>query len=62
MEPKKKCTKCKEEKLLKDFRRNNKIKDGYMNWCKTCERNREKGRDLNMRAYAQIYFTHTGAF
>jgi hypothetical protein len=59
---KKACTKCKEEKPIAGFRKNNKIKDGYMNVCKTCERSREKARSAGDPEYAKHFFVHTEAF
>jgi hypothetical protein len=39
---KKKCTKCKIEKELSFFCKNNNSKDGYFYRCKECEKNRKK--------------------
>lgn len=39
----KKCTKCKNEKLLTDFNKNKKRKDGYNNICRICSN--QKSRD-----------------
>jgi hypothetical protein len=32
----KKCTRCKQDKPLSDFRVNNKAKDGLTTWCRPC--------------------------
>lgn len=32
----KKCTKCKKRKLITEFYKNLRYKDGYVSWCKKC--------------------------
>ena len=41
----KKCTKCKEEKGLKEFTRDNSKKSGYSSWCKICKSNYRRSKN-----------------
>lgn len=52
------CCDCKEEKALKQFRKNEKMKDGRMGRCSKCERAREKGREAKKDEYAKQFFVH----
>lgn len=38
----KRCSKCKEEKLLSEFHKNKAQNDGYNNYCKECDKIRQK--------------------
>lgn len=40
----KKCTKCKEEKTLNEFRKQTKMKDGHKPRCKVCDSQTQKKR------------------
>jgi hypothetical protein len=46
---KKTCHHCGEEKVLDDFPRHKKMKDGYGNTCKSCDRERSKSYRLKVR-------------
>lgn len=37
----KRCSKCKEEKIIEEYYKNNQTKDGYLNKCKACCKERE---------------------
>jgi len=37
-----KCTKCKQQKELTDFRKDNRTQDGYYTYCLICQRAAQK--------------------
>ena len=53
----KKCCDCKEEKLLDDFKKNGKMKDGRLNRCRVCEKEVATQRKEQKAEYAKKYFT-----
>ena len=62
MKDNKKCTKCKEDKVLEDFCVNNSVKSGRHSHCKVCMkayrqayRETEEGK-AKEKAYASIYY------
>lgn len=57
MEKKKKCNRCKSDKPLSEFRRNEKYKDGRLGKCKACEDKRAEQLKLNA-VNAKLYFVH----
>jgi hypothetical protein len=59
---KKVCSDCGQEKPLKQFRKNGKMKDGTLNRCQSCERSRLKEKEAKTDEYAKQYFVHTSAF
>lgn len=57
----KKCCDCGVIKQLKDFKKNDKMKDGRLNRCNVCENHRLEVCDSKKEEYSKIFFIHTQA-
>jgi hypothetical protein len=50
-EGQKRCSKCKEDKLLEEFHKNKYNKEGYHHYCKSCNSTEKKTKYLNSPEY-----------